>query len=159
MTYKDLPGSSKVWIYQSDREFSNEECDAIREQLNDFVKSWAAHGSKLMGAGELFYNRFLVLFIDEQQVIASGCSVDSSVNFVKSLEAKYSTDFFNRLNIAYRNDNSEIKLSPMGEFENLVKEGKLNENSIVFNNLVTSLDEFQSEWEVPIKNSWHSRFL
>jgi len=96
MTYKDLPGSSKVWIYQSDREFSNEECDEIREQIKGFIVQWAAHGSRLMGAGELFYNRFLVLFIDEKQVIASGCSVDSSVNFVKSLESKFSTNFFNR---------------------------------------------------------------
>ncbi|MDB5281320.1 MAG: hypothetical protein JWO06_395, partial [Bacteroidota bacterium] len=80
-----LPPSSKVWIYQSSRPFSQGETETIRERIKQFVAEWNSHKVGVIGDGELLYDRFIVLMADEQQVGVSGCSIDSSVHFIKTL--------------------------------------------------------------------------
>jgi len=40
----------------------------------------------------------------------------------------------------------------------MVKEKAVNENTIVFNNLVNTIEEFNEDWEIPAGESWHGRF-
>jgi hypothetical protein len=41
----------------------------------------------------------------------------------------------------------------------MAKEKAVTENTIVFNNLVNNIEEFNESWEVPAMDSWHSRFF
>ena len=41
----------------------------------------------------------------------------------------------------------------------MVKAKSVNENTIVFNNLVNTIEEWQEFWEVPASDSWHNRFF
>ncbi|MEO6851164.1 MAG: ABC transporter ATPase [Mucilaginibacter sp.] len=145
---------SRVWIYQSDKELSAEQSVQILDQLNDFASEWTAHNHQLKAKAEVRYNRFLILVVDESQAGASGCSIDKSVNFMKKLEQQFGINLFDRFNFAYR-DGEKVLSAPRHEFEELLKSGTLNTDSIVFNNLVQNLDELQTKWEVPFKDSWH----
>lgn len=158
MNYKNLADYSRVWVYQSDRKLNDSEVREIKIHGNNFIEDWAAHGSDLQAAFEVFYNHFIVLFADESQVKASGCSIDSSVRFIKGIEQAYKLDLFNRLNIAFKKGNI-INMLPMSEFSAALKNGELNENTIVFNNLVETKSDFETKWEVAIKDSWHSTLL
>ena len=42
--YKNLPDNSRVWIYQSDREFTAQEIDFISDKAKAFIESWTRHG-------------------------------------------------------------------------------------------------------------------
>lgn len=152
----DFSTQSRVWIYQSDRELSAEETAQIQQELNDFANLWSAHNQQLLAKGEVIYNRFLVLIVDERQAGASGCSIDKSVNFMKGIEKTFGINLFDRFHIAYRQDDAILSVN-RDEFEDLLREGSVNEQTIVFNNLVQTLDELQSNWEVPMKDSWHAR--
>ena len=88
-TFSHLPASSGVWIYQSDRAFSAEEVAAINTATSEFVSQWLAHKAKVIGDGRLLYDRFVVLVADEEKLQVSGCSIDSTVRFIKDLGAKY----------------------------------------------------------------------
>lgn len=158
MDYKNLSDSSKVWIYQSNRALSSTEVEQMKELGDVFVQRWAAHGAQLKAAYEIFHNRFIVLFADESQTSASGCSIDSSVHFIKQLEKQFNLDLFDRMNIAYE-DGDNIKTVKMNEFEQKLQAGEIAENTIVFNNLVQSLGEFKTKWKIPVKDSWHSRMM
>ncbi|MCY7409014.1 MAG: hypothetical protein LH473_01980 [Chitinophagales bacterium] len=68
---------SRTWIYLSKKEFSNEEVVELNSLLSVFCKDWAAHGNNLKAKGEVLYNRFIVLMVDETQAGASGCSIDT----------------------------------------------------------------------------------
>ena len=48
--YKNLPSNSRVWIYQSAREFSNKEVDFIALKSEDFINQWTRHGDDLKGS-------------------------------------------------------------------------------------------------------------
>ena len=45
------------------------------------------------------------------------------------------------------------------ETTEMAKEKAVSKNTIVFNNLVSSIAEFKENWEVPASESWHSRFI
>ncbi len=158
MEYKELADHSRVWIYQSNRALSNDEVTEIKNYGKQFIDGWAAHGSDLQAAFEVFDNRFIVLFADETQVKASGCSIDSSVRFIKDIQNAYQLDLFDRLNIAFVASN-RIDTLRMTDFQNALANGNLDENTMVFNNLVETKGEFMSSWKVPIKESWHNQLL
>ena len=160
MNYKELPGDTRLWIYQCDRKLSDSEIEAIKEQGDNFIDGWAAHGEKLQAAFEILHSQFLIIFADEDEAKASGCSIDRSVHFIKNLEQEYSISLLNRALVAYKvDDENEIVTLPQEEFVGLVAQGTLNENTIVFNNLVTSKQDLETKWEVPLRESWHFELI
>lgn len=158
MDYKLLAEKSRVWIYQSNRRLTEQEVKEIKGAGNQFIQSWATHGKDLEAAFEVFENLFLVLFVDEAKVSASGCSIDSSVHFIKEIESRYNIDCFDRMNIAYEIEGT-ICFKKMSEFQDSIDSGEINENTIVFNNLVESKKDFMENWKVPLVKSWHKQLL
>ena len=73
---------------------------------------------------------------------------------MKRLEQEFNIALFDRFNLAYREGN-EIVSVPRHSFEEMLKQGKINKQTIVFNNMVQNLAELQTKWEVPFKDSWH----
>jgi len=158
MDYRALPDDSRVWIYQSSRNFQEKEVEEIKTYGKKFIDNWATHGTELTAAFEVFYDRFIVLFADESQIKASGCSIDASVKFIKDIQHAYQVDLFDRLSIAFRT-NREIDTLRMHDFQTALDQGKLKGSTIVFNNLVESKRDFMEAWEVKLEESWHVRML
>lgn len=156
--FSDMPDRSKVWIYQSSRPFTSVEIEAILVQTNKFIENWKAHGETLKAAADVLYGRFIVLVTDESEVQASGCSIDTSVLFFKKLEKEMALSLFDRTQLTYRSGDV-IQSCAMADFENKVASGEINADTIVFNNMVNTKADFESKWEVPLKNSWHKRYL
>jgi len=146
---------SRVWIYQSDRRFTPAEEVNILNKLAAFTNQWKAHGNELLAKAEIRYGFFIILTVDESQAGVTGCSIDSSVRLIKEIENEYHVDLFNRFNIAYRRDD-EVKVQGKEDFETLVNIKQVTPETIVFNNMVQTLADLETKWEVPFKNSWHS---
>jgi len=148
--------NSRVWIYQSNRIFNETEKGEIETILTDFTSQWQAHGNQLAAYTEVRYNRFIILIVDESQAGATGCSIDKSVKLMQQIEEQYKVNLFDRFNIAYR-QGDDILSAGRVDFESLVQQGVVNEDTIVFNNLVQTKKELDNNWEVPFKHSWHAR--
>ena len=58
-----LPAHSRVWIYQNTKELSNEKVDVLKQKIDSFLANWSAHGSALMAASSVVYNRFIIISI------------------------------------------------------------------------------------------------
>lgn len=156
--YSNLPDNSRVWIYQSDREFTAQEVEIITEKATNFINTWTRHGDDLKGSFTIKYNQFLVLAVDESFNNVSGCSIDSSVRFVQELEKELQIDLMNKMNITFK-DNEHINLVSLSDFQRFAKAQKITPETIVFNNMVNTKGDFENQWEVPAKESWHKRFL
>lgn len=146
---------SKVWIYQSNRAFTKNEVVAIQQKLDAFTAQWKAHGHQLKAKAEIPYNFFIVLTVDQETASATGCSIDSSVRVIKEIESEYGVDLFDRFNMAYKIDN-EVYVTTKEDFETLITIKKITAETIVFNNLVQTLAEYETKWEVPLSQSWHN---
>ena len=150
--------NSKLWVYQAARNFNDEEVKQLTAHCIEFEKGWMSHNSKVTAAVEVIHNRFIVIAVDERNVPAGGCSIDTSMHFIKAMEQKFNVDLLNRNLIAYIHDN-DIQSCTMHEFEAKLADGSINENTLVFNNMVTTKALFDSSWKVPVSKSWHKRFI
>jgi len=158
--YQQLPNHARAWIYQSNRSFEIMEVDKIQEHLNTFINSWAAHGQALQACGKVLHHQFVVLLVNEQITKASGCSIDASVAVIKQIEKDFNVSMFNRLLISFRQEeDGQIHTVDRPTFERLFLEGRINEQTIVFNNMVATKGDLEQRWQVPIIESWHKNML
>ena len=156
--FNELPNNSRVWIYQSEREFSQEEVKFIGEKAQEFIEQWTRHGDDLKGSFTIKYNQFLVLAVDEGFNNVSGCSIDASVRFVQGLEKALQVDMMDKMNLSFK-DGERINIVKMNAFKMYVKNHKINSETIVFNNMIATKADLENQWEVPVHQSWHKRFL
>ena len=106
--FPNLPAHSRVWLYLADRKLDATEVNYVTEQMHHFLSNWSAHNKKLTCDGTLLFNQYIILAVNEDIESASGCSIDSSVRFVKSLGAELNLDFFNRIKVMVLEDNEPI---------------------------------------------------
>jgi hypothetical protein len=123
-----------------------------------FIENWSAHGTSLEASFTIRYNRFIILSVNQEFHPATGCSIDSSVGFIQNLEQKYSVNLLDKMNVAFK-QGEFITYKTLLEFKKLAKDKSVSENTIVFNNLVNTIEELNEGWEIPASESWHSRFF
>jgi hypothetical protein len=156
--FENLPEESRIWIYQSSRKFTDDEISEIQTELEKFIDNWSAHGTSLEASFTIKYNRFIIIAVNQEVHAATGCSIDSSVAFIQNLEQKYNVDLLDKMNVAFK-QGEFITYKTLLEFKKLAKEKSVSANTIVFNNLVNTIEELNEIWELPASESWHSRFF
>ncbi len=156
--FQYFPSETRVWIYQSSKPIDAEKVPALRSLVNQFAQSWVSHNRQLRAHGDVLYDRFILLAVDESQADASGCSIDKSVHFLKQLEAQLGVDLFDRMNFAWQ-DGDAVKTAPSTEFSALYQSGEINSDTLVFDNLVKTKGELEENWLKPLNKSWHKRFV
>ncbi len=153
-----MPDHSRVWVYQSNRELSVPEVSGITLNAENFISNWISHNHELKASVGIIYNRFIIVMVDESYEMPGGCAIDKSLHFIRKQEQLFNIQLTNRLLYAYR-EGEEVKSCSSGEFGKKVASGEITEDTIVFNNLVNNKTELQENWEVPMRLSWHSRYL
>ena len=156
--FDTLPEESRIWIYQANRSFSEDELSQLEVQLNTFIEAWTAHGKDLQAGYKIVYKRFIVIALNQDLNAATGCSIDASVSFIQQLEKQYDVDLMDKMNVSYK-QGEFIAYKPLIDFKKMAQQKAVSKNTIVFNNLVTNIAEFNENWEVPASESWHSRFI
>ncbi len=156
--FDTLPEESRIWIYQSNRKFTDDEIQEIETELQKFTEEWVAHGDNLEASFITKYNRFIILAVNQEAYSVTGCSIDSSVRFIQTLEQKYGVDLLDKMNVTYKTGEF-VAYKTLLDFKKMAKEKAVNRDTIVFNNLVNTVGEFKDFWEVPAHESWHSRFF
>ena len=149
----DFNPLSRVWIYQSSRHLHINESIEVKSMLQQFVAQWNSHGEAVKGFGELLFGQFIVLIADESAVDVSGCSTDSSVRLIKEIESRFNINLFDRQMLAFI-IKDKIQLLPLAQLKYAADNHFITANTIYFNNLVQTKQEFENNWMTPIKDSW-----
>lgn len=155
--FNTLPLKSRVWIYQSSRPFKDTEISEIATIIEPFVENWQRHGQDLQASYKVIYNQFIVIAVDENNEV-SGCSIDASMHVMQQIEQQFKVDLTDKLQVAFKNG-VNINTVSLGDFKKYVELNKITSETIVFNNMVNSIEGLQNNWEVPAKLSWHNRFF
>jgi len=156
--FEELPDEARVWIYPSNRPFTEEERAELDASLRQFLHQWTVHGEQLKAGHDLPYSRFVVLGLDQSEHSASGCSIDASVRFVQEVEQRFGVALLDRMNVTYK-QGEYIAHKHLDEFRRMAAERAVSPKTVVFNNLVTTKGEYLENWEVPAAESWHARFF
>jgi hypothetical protein len=153
-----LPSNAKIWIYTAERPITLEEHEYICARMGNFIDDWKAHGTKLNAAFALLHKRFIVIAVDEEGQNATGCSIDTCVHEIQDMSTKLNIDFFNRLNIVFRDEDLVVSTSA-NTFKQMIAEGDITEKTVVFDNTIQSLADLRTRWEVPAGQTWMKRFF
>ncbi|MFZ4561382.1 MAG: hypothetical protein ACOYOD_14400 [Saprospiraceae bacterium] len=155
---QQFPDHARVWVYQSNRPFSQEEIEGLNQQLGHFARQWVSHNQLLKASAQVVHDRFIVLMVDEGQVGAGGCSIDRSVAFLKSLQAEYGMDLFDRMLFSYRDGENIVTLS-RDAFAKRYQEGAIHDETVVFDPLISDKASFDRAFAKPLSESWMKRMV
>lgn len=155
--FAEFPSAARVWVYGLDRTLSEGDAGRVREVLDDFVAQWTSHGAPVVGAYNLFENRILVIAGYCADGI-SGCSTDSSVRVVRSLEDRFGVRGLDGSLVFYRGPEGTIDALPRTEFQRRVDAGDVGDDTVVFDTTVQTIADLRSGlFEITFARSWHAR--
>ena len=158
LSFDKISDESRIWIFQSNRLISNSDIESLQNKIESFLISWTSHGNELIVSSKIEYNLFIIIALDQSQSSASGCSIDKLVSFIKKLEDQFSISLLDRLAISYK-DNNKISVVRLDDFKRKILEKKIDNSTIVFNNLINLKSDLANNWEVPLSKSWHKSLL
>jgi hypothetical protein len=150
---QDFADDSRVWIYQSNRQFTLDETLQIDELLVNFADAWKSHGADVKGFAKILFGQFIILMADETATGISGCSTDTSVRLIKTIEQDYNVDLFDRQSLAFIL-HERIQLIPLSELNNAVEKDLISPDTLYFNNTIQTKQQLVSNWITPVRNSW-----
>lgn len=160
--FDELQADARIWIYQADRPLSEQEVKLINEAGKSFIDQWNAHGNPLKGSLKIYDYRFVILGVDQGFNEASGCSIDGSVNFIKSLQEQFSKNesisFLESGLVAFKKGNN-IELIDFRNIKNKIKEGVITPDTLTFNNRIEQKSQLDNEWMIPARDSWMGKYF
>lgn len=157
----DFSPASRLWVYVANRPLSDAEAAAAQSALHDFAARWTSHNQSLQATAEVYQNQIILLMADEtaaSSTSAGGCSIDKSVHFLESLGQHLGVDLFDRMRFAWVEDNA-IRFADRDTFSQLVREGKIEANTLTINTLVQTKQALQDSWLIPFGQSWLRRLV
>ena len=158
VSFETLSDDSRIWIYQAERKLSDRDIRFIRENTENFLNSWRAHGRELMASYQIIHEQFLIVAVDESFHEASGCSLDETVHFIQWVENQLGINLFDRTQVAFLIDH-QVHIIPLHQIKDKVSEGIISGTTKTFNNLVARKGDLNTEWVLPAQQSWLSRYL
>lgn len=158
VSFDELSHQARVWVYQSDRRLKQDELSLIEREAPAFLETWATHGKPLKASFRLFYQQFLVMSVEEAEQSASGCSIDSSVSFIRMLEKELGVNFMDRAKVAFLQD-KEVLLEALPQLKGSIEKGSITAKTPTFNNLVTNKQELEEKWLLPAEETWLKRYF
>ena len=156
--YSALSDHAKVWIYPSSRKFYETELEGIHQKIKIFLHQWVSQKEALKVSYKLLYNRFVVFFVDDTELALSNQDIDLLVGFIINLQNDYEVTLLDKMNVCFK-QGPYVQYKELKDFKKLLKDKALSSKTIVFDNLITTKEEFEQYWEVPILESWYGRFF
>jgi hypothetical protein len=158
-SFETLNDDARIWIFQSTNYLEFEKVERISARLMNFLNDWQAHGKDLMASFTIIHDRFIVVALDEASYQATGCSIDKLTHFIQALENELAISLLDRTQIAFRDENQMIEIIHMMDFRAALESGEIDEDTIVFNNLIENKGQLKRQWETVLANSWHKQWL
>ncbi|ASK31009.1 hypothetical protein CEY12_13235 [Chryseobacterium sp. T16E-39] len=143
----------RVIIYPASRPFTTKEAKVVTEKLYDFLAGWAAHGKPLSSSFKIEKNQFIVVCVDEEKEVASGCSIDALGKIMREIDQEYQLGLFDRMKASFVEE-GEVKTLKLIDFKTKLRNGELPRDIQVFDFSKNTYLDFLSHFLLPLDKSW-----
>ncbi len=158
LPFDQLAGHSRIWIYQAERKFSTSEIRVIEETLRRFCEGWNTHGNLMPTSFEILDNQVIVLGVDESNLGASGCSIDSSVRILRELENQLQVNLTDQGKVSFKNAGGQVSVFPSLGIKARVLSGEIQPDTLVLNPLVNVKKDLEKVW-ISANESWLNKYF
>lgn len=156
--FQEMPASSRIWVYQSDRQFDTSELSWIRSLLTSFCEGWNTHGQRMPTSFEIMYDQFILLGVDEKDLGPSGCSIDSSVRIIRSIEEETGVNLLDSGKVSFLSE-EKVTVNRLADLRQSISKGVLHPETPIFNPIVSTKSDLTEKWIIPAKDSWLKRYF
>lgn len=145
-----LSDTSRIWLFGVSPALDAAKRARMLDQVDLFLRDWAAHNVPVTSAREILHDRFLLIAVDQSSE-TSGCSIDRMFGLLRQLERELGVAILDPNRVFVRDGDAMTR----AEFRNTA-----NADTIVFDTLAERLGEVRSgRWERRAAESWHARLL
>lgn len=156
--FEQLSDTARIWVYQANRPFTQGEQAVLLPKTQKFLQTWETHGHPLSCSVALHYDQFLILAVEEKIQSATGCAVDSSVQFIRALEQAFQVNLLDRTHIAFMH-NTRIFLIQLDQLPHAIKQGTVCADMLTFDNTITKKGELTHKWMVRAQDTWLDKYF
>jgi hypothetical protein len=156
--FDEMPASSRIWVYQADRPFSASEISWIQTLLTTFCEGWNTHGQAMPTSFDIVYDQFIMLAVDQDDLGASGCAIDSSVRIIRTIQEKIGVNLLDSGKVSYIRED-KVAVDKLAEVRKSIAKGVLQPDTAIFNPTINTKSDLTENWIIPAKNSWLNRFF
>lgn len=149
MILPELPGNSRVWIFGASQLLESEQIDLLKTQMDKFVSDWSAHGAQLSAGYSILHDSILIVAVDENVTLPSGCSIDK----VFKLLSAFPVDFLQRM-LVWQPFCNTSKILTLAQIKENYESNILDGETVVINTMVTNLRDVREHLYIPFKNTW-----
>ncbi len=157
--FDEMPQNSRVWVYQADRKLTEDEQAFISHRLQKFCDQWNTHGALMPTSFTIRFDQVLILAVDESQLGASGCSIDSSVRTLREIEQQLNINLLDQGKVSYFSPENQLEVSHAMGIKSKVSEGALREDAVILNPLVKHKSDLESNWLIRANESWMNKYF
>jgi len=155
--FEQLPDQSRVWVYQSNRPLSEIEMEQTSAYLKNEMDAWAAHSAPLNASFEIRFNQVVIVAVNEDVNQASGCSIDASTRWFKSLGELLQVDFFDRQIAKIQGE--QILLISITFIKDFIIGANLLEEDYIIPPQTSDLGQYRNQWLQTVRESWLKKYL
>ncbi len=149
-----LSKKARCWVYITEKPMLTNK-SLVKDHLKDLCDQWASHGKNIDSSFQLYKENFIILFADED---VSGCSIDSSNNFLRESLNQLKIDIMPNSKIGiFIKDNVEFK--ERSTLIKLIKDKKLSLKNKMVNTTIKNKEEYDKNWILDINKSWLINFI
>ncbi|HSI78028.1 MAG TPA: hypothetical protein VK957_19170 [Lunatimonas sp.] len=156
--FKEMPANSRIWVYQSDRPFDTSEINWIQSHLSSFCEGWNTHGQGMPTSFDIMYDQFILLGVDEKDLGPSGCSIDSSVRIIRSIEEKTGVSLLDSGKVSFLSE-EKVTVNKLADIRQSISKGILQPETPIFNPIISTKSDLAEKWIIPAKDSWLKRYF
>ncbi|MEN8825802.1 MAG: ABC transporter ATPase [Wenyingzhuangia sp.] len=156
LDFEQLENNAKVFLYPSNKKFYPELLKEIDRKVKDFVTKWALE-NEIEAGFEIKYQRFIVIAINQSKPITTRI-IDDLVSFIFKLQITHDIELLDKLNVCFK-QGEHVQYKEVKEFKKLIKNKSVNTDTVVFDHLINTKEELNSDWELPAKDTWYGRMF
>jgi hypothetical protein len=159
ISFEQMSENSRIWVYQANRKLTSAEQEWISNRLKSFCEQWNTHGALMPTSFDIQFDQVILLAVDESQLGASGCSIDSSVRTLKEIEKEFQINLLDQGKVSFLSDENDLEMTTILGVKAILKEGKLKPETVVLNPLVAKKADLEKKWLIPAKESWLNKYF
>ena len=145
-----LHDDSRIWIFGIAPALDDAKRKRMLEQVDLFLRDWAAHNVPVTSAREILHDSFLLIAVDKRSE-TSGCSIDRMFGLLRQLERDLGVKIL---------DPSLVFVRDRGAMTREEFRRTANSDTVVFDTLAERLGDVRGgRWERRAEDSWHAKLL
>ncbi len=154
-TIDSISPDARLWFYNVPRKLTGDEIAVFEVHRDEFLQSWKTHGKSNHGDVWLIEDQLIVVMGWNDFESISGCSIDKSVAFIRSLSELFQLDLMDRMWVYFqRNGNWES--AKIHQFWALRKANEIGDTTLLLDTTITEFSQMDALCK-PFASSWHAQ--